>query len=1033
MPCLCLRLFDTFAATLDGQTTIFFDYDKVRALLAFLACEHGRPYRRDELCGLLWPEDDQTRARQSLSQALYSLRQSFLRAGAESTYILANRVEVQLDPAPSWQVDTGSFQQLIRAGFDATDAQERIALLKEAMNHYAGPFLAGFALPDSSAWDEWVLLQRERLHRLAADALRSLVHDYGEQGDLAGALHWARRQVEIDPWQEEGHREVMRLLAGLGRRSEALAQFENCQRTLRQELDVEPTAQTWMLYQTLRDGGKVADSVADAGLTQQKRPRLPLPRAGFLGRETELEQIRRRLADPACRLITIVGMGGMGKTQTALQAAHAHQADFAAGVAFVPLVGANTLEDIVAAIHTGLGRTATSSAAQLAATLRPLHLLLILDNCEHLADSLRLLSQLLENAPRLKILATSRQRLNLAEEWLMPLEGLQVPPVPGPDGVMAHEEILDALSAFAATQLFVNCLRRVRPGPQFTPQDAAHIIAICRQVDGMPLALELTASWRRFLTLAEIAAQINHALDLPSATIKDIPARHRSIRAVFDRSWKLLTPQAAACLRQLAVFRGGFTLRAAQSVADADLADLADLMDRCWLRMDETGRYDLHELVRQVCTERLEDAPAQVGQAVRSRHAAFYAAFLNEHEAGYNRKSQALAAITVEIGNIEAAWHWVTVHGDAATIYPFYLGLYFIGDMWGWLGLVQPLFTQGVASLKTRLYDEKLDADELDATAILIAHIQDALGSMFLSRGHITPALDCFQDGEILIEQVAPGEDRQFVWSYLRLGQALAFSHQGLYAQAERILRQQFIPHWEEATRARYASPEFSLAHGYGLLGHVLVSRGEYAAAYPLLQRSLDLRRRIGEKRFRGGLYASLARAYQGQGMSAQALEAAREGVRLNREFGDRVNLGVALGTWGGLLLHDGQIDAGRACFEEAQMLAVETANPARRAWSIIGLAAVALADGQVDEATWLAGEARTCYQEEGVEAVDLWSEILLLQGRCARAADLPQSAASYFQDVLDQPHVSPPYRQVAQVALAGCGPHPNWVDSDNP
>ncbi len=712
-------------------------------------------------------------------------------------------------------------------------------------------------------------------------------------------------------------------------------------------------------------------------------------------------------------------MGGMGKTQTALQAAHAQQAHFTAGVVFVPLVGATTQADVVAAIRTGLGRSATASAAQLAATLRPLHLLLVLDNCEQVADSLGLLARLLEEAPRLKILATSRQRLNLAEEWLMPLDGLPLPPASSPDGVTAGAE---TLNAFAATRLFVNCLRRVRPGPQLTPQDAAHIVAICRQVDGMPLALELTASWQRILPLAEIAAQIDHALDLPSAATRDIPTRHRSIRATFDGSWKLLTPQAAACLRQLALFRGGFTLAAAQSVADADLADLADLMDRCWLRMDETGRYELHELVRQYCAERLEDAPAQVGQAVRSRHAAFYAAFLNEHEADYNRKSQALAELTVEIGNIESAWHWATVHGDAATTYPLYMGLYFISDMWGWMGLVQPLFAQGVTRLKTRLHAEKLDADELDATAILIAHIQDGLGSMFLSRGHVTAALDCFQDGEALIAQVAPGEDRQFIWSYLQLGQALALCIRGLYAQAERILRQQFIPTWEGATSARYAPPEFSLAHGYGLLGHVLVSRGEYGAACPVLQRSLDLRQAIGEKRFRGGLYGNLARAYAGQGKTELALETVQKGVYLNREVGDRINLGVSLGIWGGLLLRDGQNDAARTCFEEALMLAVETANPDRTAWSTVGLAAVALADGRVDEALRLTGEARSCYEEEGLEPVDLWSEILLLQGRCARAANLPQAAATHFQDVLDQPHVSPPYRRAAQAALAGCG-----------
>lgn len=1014
---LCLRLFGPFAVTLNNAPNIDFEYDKARALLAFLSVEDQRPHRRDELCGLLWPEVEQSRARQSLSQALYSLRRSLSAAGVQAEYLISDRATVQMNPAAACRSDVGDFLALSDAAAATDEGQEKSELLAQAIDHYSGPFLHGFSLPDSSAWDEWALLQRERLHRRAGEILRDLVDMQRAAGRLEESLGWARRLVELDPWQEESHRQVIEVLAGLGRRSEALAQFERCRHILANELNTEPTEESWALYRSLLAGTPPTSNAAKSdGNGAFASHRLPLPRTGFVGRHEELDQIARRLADPECRLLTIVGLGGMGKTQLALHAASAQQGNFADGVVYVPLVAVTTEEGILSAIRSGLGGVPGTSFQELAARLRALTLLLVLDNCEQLHASTGVFARLLNEAPNLKILATSRERLNLQEEWLLPLEGL-----PSPQSGSATAQPMDpaSLADFPSTRLFVNCLRRLRPGLHISAEDAGQIAHICRLVEGMPLALELTAAWHRLLPLAAIAKQVSHILDLPPAPSIDLPARHRSIGDVFAYSWEMLPNAAADQLRHLSLFRGGFTLEAAEAVAGAGLADLAELVDHCWVRVDERGRYDLHELVRQFCAEQLASQGAEVTALAHQRHAAYFAALLKPQEDRYNRESSALAETTVEIGNIEVAWDWATSRGDAAIAYPLYMSLFFIGDMWGWFGLANALFDRGVERFKEHLAAEQLPEEHLDAATRLIAHILHAQAGFALKLSRASTVMAYAREAEKYARQATPGPEQRFILIYTRQAQASAYVMTGHFAEAETILRQEAIPYWESAPPTIYQGPDFSLGNNYMALGWIYHAKGDYTGAVPILEHALAIQKRCNVFRQRAITYRVLGQCYSALGRREDGLQAAAESVHLSREYGDQANLSMNLLIQGYLLLESGDVQAARASCLEARRLAKEMGNWGHYSWANIRLAAVELAEDRLDSVTALVAEAQALYQREGMESIGLLGEIRLMQGRRALAAGEAGQAAAIFHQILEMPHIPPPQRKAAEEALA--------------
>ena len=658
---LSLSFLGPFTVQLGNKPVAQFQSDKVRALLAYLAVEAGKPHRRSGLAGLLWPDYPERAARDSLRNSLANLRQVIQDHKAEPPYLIIDRETVQFNLSSDHWLDVREFEALSVPGkqLALTDfPQSQITNLKSAVSLYRGSFLQGFSLKDSPAFEEWSLLVREDLHRKVVSAIMRLVQASELRQEFDQSCAYAYRLVALEPWHEEYCRQLMRLLALNGQRSAALAHYEACRRSLAEELGVLPDAETVQLYERIRDGE----------LQSAPRPKLPLHNlpallSPIVGREVELHELSARLEDPACRLLTVIGPGGSGKTRLAIEAAYRQVDHFKHGVYFVAMAGVHSPQAIPQATAQALGFLFGPEGdpwQQILNFLRQKQILMVLDNFEHLLDGVGLVVELLLAASGLKALVTSRTRLNVLEEYVYPLGGMDVPDQPTPD---THPT---DLAAYASVRLFLEGARRVKPGFSTGGEDIEQIAAVCRLVAGMPLAVLLSASWTGMLGPSKIAAQIyQHSLDFLETDWQDVPERHRSMRLVFEYSWNLLTRGQQETLAGFSVFQGSFSFQAAQWVTKIDLQGLRDLVDRSLVQPASGERFELHVLMRQYASEKLDELPGK-REEFNNLYCAFFLKLLANWANALQGSGQADAQreITLESDNIPLAWELALGHAQ---------------------------------------------------------------------------------------------------------------------------------------------------------------------------------------------------------------------------------------------------------------------------------------------------------------------------------------------------------------------------------
>ena len=620
---------------------------------------------------------------------------------------------------------------------------------------------------------------------------------------------------------------------------------------------------------------------ASVGLRSLHQPSLPLPLTPFVGREHESQAIVAQLERPACRLLTLTGPGGVGKTRLALAVAHQMHEKFDQGACFVSLVGTSAAEFIIPAIADRLGFTFSGSSElkrQLFNHLKDRHILLVLDNLEHLLSGIEFLDELLEHAPRLKVLTTSREQLNLRAEWLFEVQGLPVSP---------HIE-LDDLEANSAAALFIQRAKQASAGFMPQPENLSAIARICQLVEGLPLGLELAASWVRLMSLNEIAREIERSLDFLSTTARDTPPRHRSIRAVFDYSWNLLSSDEQRVMRGLSVFRGGFTREAAEQVARATLPLLSALVDKSLVRRSvaSTGRYDLHELLRQYADMQLR-MDSQEDRDVQRRHTTFFLSLLDAYQARLqsHHQREALSRIVPETDNIRVAWDEAILNRRLDLMRAAVWSLWYIYELRTYFKEGELLIKRGADLVRSWLSESDDSDSEMEANKM-----NGALGSFLAHQ-----AFFCFRLGRNL-------EAQQLFERSIPLLRSLAEATSLAYALGHYGILRSLQGAYEEAVINTREAIELSRAMGdrwqEGLyttfLGMATDDQGKYEEAYHIFTEALQICRALGDPRLISLAAGYLAQTAHTLGRFEEVPDLLREGLQAAAETNDRFGIALA-------------------------------------------------------------------------------------------------------------------------------------------
>ncbi|MBP7687712.1 MAG: tetratricopeptide repeat protein [Thermoflexales bacterium] len=625
---LHVKLLGQFNLSSDDQP-IELQSRPAQALLAYLILNAGTAIRREKLAGLLWPDASDANSRSNLRHALWRIRKAI---GGE--YLNADDLAIAFNAEAPYQLDVEALDYNTRSN-PSTEG------LMACVSVYAGEFLPGF-------YEDWIALERERWQATFERKMELLIERLIAERRWRETLEWAEHWIAQGQVPESAYRALLAAHYHLGNTAGIAAVYQRCAEALRKELDVEPSEPTRALYKQLSQGRSpygapdIQAPIEAANPIEPAAPvvprviphNLPPQATAFVGRTRELAEIDDRLrGDPACRLLNIAGPGGIGKTRLALEAAQQHLSEFADGVFFVPLAPISAAHLIAPAIAQALNLPVPWQAdprTQLLSYLSDKHLLLVVDNFEHLLDGVDLLADILTAAPQVKVLATSRERLHLQWEWIVEIRGLDYP------ASATDPSALDT----SAVRLFAQTARRM--DARFALEaDRAEVIGICQLMEGSPLGIELAAAWVRVLTCQEIVQQIARNLDLLATSASDRPERHRSLRAAFEYSWDLLSADEQKAFKKLAVFQGGFRREAAEKVAGAPLSLLFTLVDKSLLRRGHAGRFEMHSLLRQYITEKLN--AGQIDEALnttpmdltRMRMAQYYLVYARQHQAEF--------------------------------------------------------------------------------------------------------------------------------------------------------------------------------------------------------------------------------------------------------------------------------------------------------------------------------------------------------------------------------------------------------------
>lgn len=857
----------------------------------------------------------------------------------------------------------------------ATDVQAFLAAVdagdvRTARSLYVGSFLDGVHLQNCSVeLEEWVFETRETVGERFRDCLTDEAEAATARGSLGEAAELAR-----EAWQLKGSRPPE---AGSMKRLHVLFRtsgLSELARGVRHEAEA--------LGMDL-PGDTAAQPRPDASRTIDARPStpVPVPDRKLVAREPELAQLADLLERADGRVITLAGPGGVGKTRLAQQVGfeQSKHGQFQGKVFFAGLASVTTPDMLAASIARAVGTPISGRrrpVEELAEHIADSRLLLILDNFEQLLTqpaSVAQLRELLDWCPGLKLLVTSRERLHVSGEWVIPLEGL---PLPSPE----EERGKDAES-YGAVRLFVESAKRATPGFALDDHLVQAVVEVCRLVDGLPLAVQLAASWTRILPVTRILAELTSNRDFLVNPVRDVDERHRSMRSVFEHSWKLLRPEEQMLLKRLTLFEDGFRKEAASEVAGASYEMLASLVDKSLLRVSADGRFGQHLLTKGYAARMLtadEDSWIDAGM----RHCRYYLGLLDpaRRQASGERRSLVLSLLDEEFYNVRAAWQWALLNGAFELVRPAagVLGSYFE---------IRGRLQEGIDHFADSA--ERLGGDG-DGNRGALGNVLIELGWLCYLAGRYSAALEYARRGLSLLEPL--NDERGVAVGLETLG--LASWRTGSYSEARRHLH-------DGLAMARSAGDDLRTAYLLSSLSAVEMGAGNYRQTAQFVAESVTIQEELGEETVAIYNLHNLARLRLLQGDPVAAAQLFRQAHDRAGNLGFRqliphLLLGIARAEFA-----CGEYVEAQASCHQALAVTQHSNQPLARAEALILLAGIATAEGRYAKAREYGLQSlRLCRRIEEtpalLNALLVLAELEAAEGRVESAFELSSLVAEH-------------------------------------
>lgn len=974
-----------------------FRTQKAAGILAYLAYHLHRVHPRELLAELYWPDTSFESGRNSLKQELAALRRQLEPPGfPRGSVIIADRLEIRLNPA-SITTDTAAFEAEVSAGLALSEPGERARRLNKVIAIYQGELLPGH-------YEDWVLAERQRLADLYSDTLIRIAVDWESIGEFGRALDAAQRSANLDPLREERQSAVIRLYLAAGQPAEARRQYADFERLLRQELGDAPTAELQSLVRSIPESVRFASASATPppsrvsarklATTEPQQPtrHLPIPLTRFFGREKELACIPELLlgageysrekvsiSERGARLLTLMGPGGVGKTRLALEIAERVSPVLGGAVWFVQLANIADASALCSTILDSMGQPRSAQTDLLEALVSQLAAypcLLVLDNFEHLVDDgAMFVARLLRRAPCLHCLVTSRRLLEIDGEQVYTLEPLSAPSAPGTP---------DRLMEFASVQLFVDRAQTVRPDFQITTRNTTAVAALSDRLEGIPLAIELAAAWSGTLTPAQILSRLTRRFDLLISRKRDVPERHRTLESAIDGSFRLLSKELQAVFLRLAIFRGGWSLEAAEQVVVDDpsfaLQALTQLRERSLIQADEDGpeiRFRMLETLRDFAWEHLS---ALERLSMAQRHTAYFRVLVRqasgkligaEQSSWYRRLEQ-------NIDNLRATLSW-TLENDIAS------GLNLASDLWRFW-LERCYVQEGTKWLEAVLSHPEAQAPtEARARALFAAsHMASARGkyadAMVLMEANLQIAIAIDNKHGIAATLNSIGnlckELGKFERSLEVLNQSLdvysAISDQRGVAAVYNNLGVTAEEMGDDDEAERCYSAALAINHKVGNriweaqnlsnIGNVELNRGLYLDARSLHEQSLKIHQEIDNQHGVCDVLIYLADTALVQGDLDAARPLIEESLYIATKLDDWTRVAIAIVEMGDLLQTEGRLSAAAHRYGEGLRIAGEQDDLAMIARILGGIAEIAACVGQLHLAARMWGASESFY-----------------------------------------------------------------------